>query len=60
MTPSHGFQVGDRVRTIRKHGDLPKRSNGIIIRVFEAADCSARLAPMSRPQNGENKVNRAG
>jgi len=34
------FQVGDRVRTIRKHGDLPKGANGTIIRVFEAADCS--------------------
>ena len=34
------FQVGDRVRTIRKHGDLPKGTNGTITRIFEAADCS--------------------
>jgi hypothetical protein len=40
MALSHSFQVGDRVRTIRKHGDLPKGANGTIIRVFEAADCS--------------------
>jgi hypothetical protein len=40
MALSHSFQVGDRVRTIRKHGDLPKRSSGTIIRVFAAADCS--------------------
>ena len=40
MALSHNFQVGDRVRTIRKHGDLPKRSSGTIIRVFAAADCS--------------------
>ena len=40
MALSHSFQVGDRVRTIRKHADLPKRSSGTIIRVFAAADCS--------------------
>jgi hypothetical protein len=40
MALSHSFQVGDRVRTIRKHGDLPKGANGAIIRVFAAADCS--------------------
>jgi len=40
MALSHSFQVGDRVRTIRKHADLPKRSSGTIVRVFEAADCS--------------------
>jgi len=34
------FQVGNRVRTIRKHGDLPKYSSGTIVRVFAAADCS--------------------
>ena len=40
MGLTYSFQVGDRVRTIRKHGDLPKRSSGTIIRVFAAADCS--------------------
>ena len=40
MALSHSFQVGDRVRTIRKHADLPKRSSGTIVRVFEAADCA--------------------
>ena len=40
MALSQSFQVGNRVRTIRKHGDLPKGANGTIIRVFEAADCS--------------------
>jgi hypothetical protein len=40
MALSHSFQVGNRVRTIRKHGDLPKGAKGTIIRVFAAADCS--------------------
>ena len=40
MALSRSFQVGDRVRTIRKHGDLPKGGKGTIVRVFEAADCS--------------------
>ena len=40
MALSHSFQVGDRVRILHKHGDLPKGSSGTIIRVFEAADCS--------------------
>ena len=40
MALSHSFQVGDRIRTIRKHGDLPKGTNGTIFRVFAAADCS--------------------
>jgi len=37
---SQSFHVGDRVRAICKHGDLPKGSSGTIIRVFAAADCS--------------------
>ena len=40
MALSHSFQVGDRVRMIHKHGDLPKGGSGTIIRVFAAADCS--------------------
>ena len=40
MALSHSFQVGNRVRTICKHGDLPKGAKGTIIRVFAAADCS--------------------
>ena len=40
MMLSHSFQVGNRVRTVRKHGNLPKGSRGIIVRVFEAVDCS--------------------
>ena len=40
MEQSHSVHLGDRVRTLSKHGDLPKGSNGTIIRVFEAADCS--------------------
>ena len=40
MALSQSFQVGNRVRTIRKHGDLPKGTNGTITRIFEAADCS--------------------
>jgi len=40
MALSHSFQVGNRVRTIHKHGDIPKGATGTIIRVFEAADCS--------------------
>ena len=40
MVLSHGFQVGARVRVVRKHGDLRKGSTGTVIRVFEAADCS--------------------
>jgi hypothetical protein len=40
MERSHSFQVGNRVRTTRKHGDLPKDTTGTVIRVFAAADCS--------------------
>jgi hypothetical protein len=40
MAQSQHFQVGDRVRTIRWHGDLPRDTSGTIVRVFEAADCS--------------------
>jgi hypothetical protein len=40
MELAQPLQVGDRVRVVRKHGDLPKRSSGTIIRVFETADCS--------------------
>jgi hypothetical protein len=40
MAQSQHFQVGDRVRTIRKHGDLPKGANGTVTRVLAAADCS--------------------
>jgi hypothetical protein len=40
MALSHDFHLGDRVRTVRKHGDLPKGANGTIIRIFAAADCS--------------------
>lgn len=37
MARPHRFQVGDRVRTVRK---LPRGSSGTIVRVFETADCS--------------------
>jgi hypothetical protein len=40
MVLSHSFQMDNRVRTVRKHADLPKGSSGTIIRVFEEADCS--------------------
>ncbi len=40
MAQSHHFHVGERVRMIRTHRELPKGANGTIIRVFEAADCS--------------------
>jgi hypothetical protein len=40
MALSHSFHVGDRVRTLRKHGNLPKGSTGIVTRIFEAANCS--------------------
>jgi len=39
MELTQSFRVGDRVRTLRKQGDLPKGSSGIIVRMFEAADC---------------------
>jgi hypothetical protein len=40
MTLSQSFQVGERVRTIRRDADLPKGSTGTIVRVFVTADCS--------------------
>ena len=36
----HDFQVGDRVRTVRKTGSCPKGSSGTVIRVFAASQCS--------------------
>jgi hypothetical protein len=40
MAQSQRFHVGDRVRILRKQGDLPEGANGTIIRIFDAADCS--------------------
>ena len=40
MAVSQHFQVGDRVRTIHKYGNLLKGSSGTIARVFAAAECS--------------------
>jgi len=40
MERSHRVHVGNRVRTIRKHGNLPKGSSGTIVRAFDAVDCS--------------------
>jgi hypothetical protein len=40
MELAQPLQVGDRVRVVCKHGDLPRRSSGTIIRVFEVANCS--------------------
>jgi hypothetical protein len=31
MAVSHHFQVGDRVRTIHKYGNLPKGSSGTML-----------------------------
>jgi hypothetical protein len=34
------FQEGDRVRTVRKLLGLPQGSQGTVVRVLEAAECS--------------------
>jgi len=40
MQQPQPFEVGDRVRIVRKTDDLPKGSYGTVVRVSVAPDCS--------------------